>query len=164
MPERNPRLAQIVRRHLDIDLVADTDADEVFAHLAGDVGQDLVTVGESDTEHSPRQHLGYRADQFDWFFFGHGQFQRSAGTSMPAPGQKINPESSRGQSFGGLGPQSSGGGRTGQRLPLEIKEICRPPFARGSKSRRGRPRPRASVSGKNGMDFCPEAGRVRRLL
>lgn len=42
MAESNPCFAQIIRRHLHIHLVADADADEVFAHLAGSVRQDFV--------------------------------------------------------------------------------------------------------------------------
>lgn len=69
MPERDARLAQIVGRHLDVDAVAHADADEVLAHLSGDVGQDFVAVGECDAEHGARQDLRDRARYFDWFFF-----------------------------------------------------------------------------------------------
>jgi len=71
MPERDPRLAQIVRGHLDIDLVADADADEVFAHFAGNMGEDFMAVWQSDAKHCPGQHLADRPLQFNWLFFGH---------------------------------------------------------------------------------------------
>ena len=71
MAESNPGLAQIIGRHLDVDLVADADADKVFAHFAGDVSEDLMPVGQGDTKHRAGQHLAYRAHQLDWFFFGH---------------------------------------------------------------------------------------------
>jgi len=58
MPEGNPGLAEIVGGHLDVDLVADADADEVLAHLAGNMGEHLVTVGEGDTKHGSWQNLG----------------------------------------------------------------------------------------------------------
>jgi hypothetical protein len=69
MPESDPRLAEIVRGHLHIHAVADADADEVLPHLAGDVGEDFVPIGQSDTKHRPRQHLGDRSVQLNWFFF-----------------------------------------------------------------------------------------------
>ena len=71
MPECNARLAEVVGRHLDVDLVSDIDADEVFAHFAGDVSEDFVAVGEGDAKHRARQHLGHRTSQLNWFFFWH---------------------------------------------------------------------------------------------
>ena len=44
MSEGDARFAEIVRRHLHVDLVADADADEILPHLAGDMGKDFVTV------------------------------------------------------------------------------------------------------------------------
>ena len=70
-PIGNTRFAQIVGRHLHLNLVADTDADEVFAHLAGDVSQHFVSVRERHAEHGPREHLCDRASQFNGFFFRH---------------------------------------------------------------------------------------------
>ena len=69
--KRDSRLAKVVGRHFDLHLIADTDADEVFSHLAGDVGQHLMPVGQGHAKHRARQNLGYRPDQFDWFFFCH---------------------------------------------------------------------------------------------
>ena len=54
MSERNARFAQVVGRHLDIDLVTDADADEIFAHLARDMGQDFVAIGQSHPKHRAR--------------------------------------------------------------------------------------------------------------
>jgi hypothetical protein len=68
--ERNPRFAEVVGGHLDIHPVADADADEVFAHLAGDVGEDFVAVGESDTEHGAGQHLVHNSSNLYGLFFG----------------------------------------------------------------------------------------------
>ena len=67
------RFAEVVGGHLDAHLVADADADEVLAHLAGNVGEDLVAVGQGDAKHRPRQYLRHRATQLNWFFFGHEQ-------------------------------------------------------------------------------------------
>ncbi len=53
MPERNARFAQVVRRHLDVDLVADADADEIFAHLAADMGQNFMPIRQSYAKHRP---------------------------------------------------------------------------------------------------------------
>lgn len=70
MSEGDAGFAEVVGGHLDIDLVADADADEVLAHFAGDVGENLVAVGQRDTKHGARQDLGHRPRDFDWFFFG----------------------------------------------------------------------------------------------
>ena len=51
VPKGDARLAEVVGRHFDVDLVADADADEVLPHLAGDMGENLVAVGQSDPEH-----------------------------------------------------------------------------------------------------------------
>src|SRR5262249_9770465 len=71
MAERDSGFTQIVGGHLHINLVADADADEIFAHLAGNVRQDLMTTRESHTKHCTRQHLRHRASEFNWFFFSH---------------------------------------------------------------------------------------------
>src|SRR5208282_2389681 len=71
VPVGDARLVQIVGRHLDVDLVADADADEIFPHLAGDVREHLVPVRQRDAKHGARQHLLDAAGQFDRFFFGH---------------------------------------------------------------------------------------------
>jgi hypothetical protein len=72
MPKSDPGFAQIVGRHFDIDPIAHANSDEVFAHLAGDVGEDLVTVGKGDSKHGARQNLSHRSDNLNWFFFSHG--------------------------------------------------------------------------------------------
>src|ERR1051326_4719880 len=41
----NSRFAQIIWRHLDIDLISHADADEIFAHLTRNVRQHFVAVG-----------------------------------------------------------------------------------------------------------------------
>ena len=71
LPESDPRLAQIVRRHLDVHLVADANADEILSHFAGDVSENFMTVGQSDPKHGARQNLSHRARQFNWFFLRH---------------------------------------------------------------------------------------------
>ena len=54
-------LAQVVGRHLDVDLVAHANPDEVFAHLAGDVRENLVAIGQRHSEHRAWKHLRDRA-------------------------------------------------------------------------------------------------------
>lgn len=71
--EGDAGLVQIVGGHFDLNLVADGDADEMFAHLAGDVREHFVTVGEGDAEHGSREHLGDRSSDFDVFFFRHAE-------------------------------------------------------------------------------------------
>ena len=55
------RLVQIVRRHFDVVLVADADADEIFPHFARDMSQNLMTIRQRDQEHGAGQHLRHAA-------------------------------------------------------------------------------------------------------
>ena len=57
MPESNASLSEIVRGHLDVDFIANADADEIFAHLARDMSEHFVTIGQSYTEHCPGEDL-----------------------------------------------------------------------------------------------------------
>jgi hypothetical protein len=70
MAEGDAGFAEVVGGHLDVDAVANADTDEILAHFARNVGQHFVAVGQRDTKHGTRQHLGHRARHFDWFFFG----------------------------------------------------------------------------------------------
>ena len=45
VPAGDARLVQVVGRHFGVDLVADADADEVSAQLAGDVREHFMPVG-----------------------------------------------------------------------------------------------------------------------
>ena len=71
LPERDARLPQVVGGHFHVHLVAHADADEILAHLAGNMGQHLVAVGQRHAKHRPRQDLRHLAVQFNWLFFRH---------------------------------------------------------------------------------------------
>ena len=71
VPVGNARLVQIVLRHLDVDLIAHGDANEVFAHFAGDVREHFVAVRQFDPEHGARQHLRNGPRQFNVLFSRH---------------------------------------------------------------------------------------------
>ena len=58
MPARDARLVQIAGGHLDIDLVADADADEIFAPLAGDRCEHFIAVRQRHPKHRAGQHSG----------------------------------------------------------------------------------------------------------
>jgi len=101
--EGDAGLAEVVGGHLDVDLVADTDADEVLAHLAGDMGQDLMAVGQGYAKHRPRQDLGDLAVPFDWLLFSHSSrfglrilmapepgLSQAGGRTLPAGWSEIN--------------------------------------------------------------------------
>src|SRR6185437_16658714 len=90
MPKRNPRLAEVIRRHLHIHLVADADADEVLAHLARNVREHFVSVGEGHSKHRARENLGHRAGQLNWFFFSHAE--TVCALFLPLPPSEINTE------------------------------------------------------------------------
>ena len=60
-------LAEIVRRYLDGDLVADGYLDEELAHLARDVGEDFMTVLETNGIHGGRKNLDDGSGHFNRF-------------------------------------------------------------------------------------------------
>ena len=55
----NTHLTKIVKRHLHLHLVAHGDPDEVFPHLAGNMRQYLMPIGQSHAKHRTGQHLSY---------------------------------------------------------------------------------------------------------
>lgn len=72
VPVHDASAREIVRRQLDDHTVLGQDADVVLAHLAGDVGENLMAVGQLDAECSVRQSLDHGSlDLDDPFFFGH---------------------------------------------------------------------------------------------
>jgi hypothetical protein len=72
LPEDDSALGQIVGGEFDLDAVAGEDADEVLAHLAGDVAEDLaVGVVETKLEHRVGQRGNDNCFNFDRFALGH---------------------------------------------------------------------------------------------
>src|SRR6476661_10854869 len=68
----DPTSGQVVRRELHHDPVLGEDPDVVLAHLAADVGENLVAVAELHPEHRIRESLHNRALDLDHTsFFGH---------------------------------------------------------------------------------------------
>src|SRR5690349_8346301 len=61
---------QIVRRKLDRDFVSRENANKIFAHLAGDVRQDLVLVLQLNAEHGVGQRLDDRGHDFNGVLLG----------------------------------------------------------------------------------------------
>jgi len=62
-------LIGVVRGHLEFHAVTDYEANEAFAHLAGDVREHFVSGGELDLEHGAREHGAHGSVEFDGFFF-----------------------------------------------------------------------------------------------
>ena len=60
---------KIVRRKLDRHTIARENLDVVHAHLARDMGQNLMTILELDLEHSIGKRLDYRALKLNRIFF-----------------------------------------------------------------------------------------------
>jgi uncharacterized membrane protein len=63
---------QIVRRHLNRDLVTGEDSDKVHPELSGDVRQDDVAVANVNPERRVGQGFNNRALQFDYIVFCQG--------------------------------------------------------------------------------------------
>src|SRR4029450_1561880 len=64
---------EVVGRELNLHLVAGEDADVIHAHLAGDVGQNLVAVLQLDTKHGIREGFDDLPLQDDRIFLGFRQ-------------------------------------------------------------------------------------------
>ncbi len=58
MAERNATFGKVVRRHLDIDLVARENANAVLAHLARCVRQDFMAIVQRNAEHGVGKDFG----------------------------------------------------------------------------------------------------------
>jgi len=69
--ENDARLAQVVRRHFDIDLVARENADVVLAHFPGNMTEHNVTILELDPESCTRKIFQYFALHCDDVVFCH---------------------------------------------------------------------------------------------
>ena len=63
---------QIVRRHLNRNLVTGEDSDKVHPELSGDVRQDDVAVANVNPERRVGQGFNNRALQFDYIVFCQG--------------------------------------------------------------------------------------------
>jgi hypothetical protein len=64
----DPPAIQVVRRQLDLDLVAGEDANAVAPHLPGGVTERLVTAFESDPEVTVPKRLDDLAVELDLLF------------------------------------------------------------------------------------------------
>ena len=75
-PEESPQaigdagLGQIVGGHFQADAIANSEADEMLAHFAGEVGEDFVLVIEPDSEHGSGEDRGDGAFKLDGLFAG----------------------------------------------------------------------------------------------
>src|SRR3954447_955270 len=128
VPVDDATAGQVVGRELHDDAVLRQDADVVLAHLAADVGENAVPVGELDAEHGVRQRLDDPALDLDGpFFLGHVLHifgTRIAGgepghAKLPAPGPKEQSTSPA--------PRSSNGPGTGPRSPAWREPRVSPP-------------------------------------
>src|SRR5216683_4036997 len=66
----DPAARQIVRREFHRDLVPRQNPDEILAHLAGNVRQDLVFVFQLDAKHRVGQRLDHRCHDFNGVLLG----------------------------------------------------------------------------------------------
>src|SRR5689334_4296021 len=69
VPVDDPTSGEVVRGELHHDAVLGEDPDVVLAHLAADVGENLVSVGQLDPEHGIRKGLHDGALHLDHAFF-----------------------------------------------------------------------------------------------
>src|SRR6267378_3407051 len=66
----NPATRQIVRRKLHRDLVTSQNPNEILAHLAGNVRQDLVLVFQLNAKHRVGQRFNHRGHDFNGVLLG----------------------------------------------------------------------------------------------
>ena len=71
LAKNDPRLGQVVGRQFHFHFVARHDPDEMLAHLAGNMSQDVAIPRQIDAEHRPGQHLRHRSFRHDLFFLRH---------------------------------------------------------------------------------------------
>src|SRR5258708_30829792 len=64
----NPAARQVIRRKLHRDFVSRQNADEVLAHLAGDMREDLVFIFHGDAEHGIGQRFDHRGHHLNGIF------------------------------------------------------------------------------------------------
>lgn len=74
MTEGDTTLAEIVRGHFDIDLVTRQNADTVFAHFAGCMGQHFVAIIQRHAKHGVGQDFRNDAFELKQIFFSHQVF------------------------------------------------------------------------------------------
>jgi len=67
----DPRLGNVVGRHFHSNAVAGGEADKMFAHLAGDMCQNLVLVVKDNAKHGSGQDSLNCPFQFDRLFGAH---------------------------------------------------------------------------------------------
>jgi len=75
LPEDDAPARQVVGGKLHLDLVAGKDADEMLAHFAGDVAENLARLAaliQSQLEHGVGQRGGDGGFNFNRLRFGHG--------------------------------------------------------------------------------------------
>src|SRR3984893_6165448 len=89
--EDEPALLQIIRRHLDRHPIARQRLDPVLLHLAGGVGDDLVSGIQLHAVAGIGEDFGYQSFELDQLFFSHGclQIDRLALRSLGAVGSGI---------------------------------------------------------------------------
>ncbi len=87
----DPALVEVVRGHFELHAVAVGEADEAFAHLSGDVRENLVLIGEFDTEHGARENGDDLAFGFDKLGCLHREKLR-AGDQGQSSGVRLRPK------------------------------------------------------------------------
>ena len=64
----NSRLVNVVRRHLEFNAIANGKSNKSFAHFSGNVREDKMFVGESNSEHGAGEDRPDRSFQLEGFF------------------------------------------------------------------------------------------------
>src|SRR4051812_36003934 len=92
VPVDDPTPREVVRRELYHHAVLGEDPDVVLAHLAADVGQDLVPVAELHPEHGVRESLHDGALDLDHtFFFRHVLTSGRCSSRLPSAREPPGP-------------------------------------------------------------------------
>ena len=117
--EGDAALAQVVGREFQRDLVADQDADVVFLHLSGGVGDEFVTVFQCDPEARVGEDVVDDALHFKQFFFCQVIFLQSV-QQVTSQGE---PCRVGGERFGSMARQTPGGGRATSQTALCAGEM-----------------------------------------
>jgi len=72
--ENDAGLGKVVRRQFNLHFVTGNDANKVLSHLSGDVGQDILAVGQIHTKHGSGQDCRHGSLDFNGIFLGHAPY------------------------------------------------------------------------------------------
>lgn len=69
----NPRLAEIIRRHLELHAITEVETDKALAHLTGNMGQHHLVIRKLYAKHRSGENRDDFTFDWDGRFIGHAK-------------------------------------------------------------------------------------------